>query len=1344
MICVGRSIVNSFFAPFFGILVVLVLLPSSANAQSCNPSVVFSTAILSTPAGCPSYLTYFNDWPQDTKSGNAAVAVGDFNKDGKLDAVIALTNGGTAGVGLAVMLGNGDGTFQTPTYLEPCCNPDLRGQNWVEVGDFNNDGNLDIAGGTNGGYVYILLGNGDGTFKPPFYTNVTGCCTGTAGGAVGDFNGDGKLDLVVTYNNPNPSVAYVFLGNGDGTLQSNPAVVSFPIGDSPHGVVVGDFNHDGKLDFATANNTTYNGTVSVVFGNGNGTFQAPTDYLTWTQNPYNPGSNPFSIVAADFNNDGYLDLATLDTGSSEISVLINNHDGTFGGPFFYGGWAGNSGDGANSQQIAAADVNHDGKTDLVVTASPLYGAGVAILFGNGDGTFQQPAVLYATDIQLSSVAVGDFNGDGVPDIVVSSNPLDTLTVLLNKGDGSFKGARDYEPFVISSTNIRGGFPNNFPQPVSVAFGDFNGDGKPDLAVSDNANIDVAIYLNNGDGTFKENANYRTDPTQYSYGPNNVAVADLNRDGKLDLVAGGSSGTSFSTMLGNGDGTFQPAVVYQQNLGGSTTLAVADVNGDGIPDVIFNATQTTFGGNPYALYVALGNGDGTFKAPVATSDICSSSGFGPVIYVAVADVNRDGKPDILASCSNNAGTYPSNIFLLLGNGDGTFGAETSVSAGTYPTVIAVGDFNGDGKPDLAVGNNYAGGPTVSMVLGNGDGTFQSPVAYSDVDSPFWTTWSADQLSGYGNPSPTPYPQAIAVADFNKDGHLDLLVVDVSGQIGGGSNGGYYNNGVQLFLGNGDGTFQAEQSYLACWHGESVVADDLTGGGASSAAVACPSDGVVTVLINQLGLGQSKTSTTTALQSSLNPSGFGQTVTLTATVTPGSGTGTPSGTVAFIDGNSTLGSGSLDSSGQASVSTSALALGTHSITAVYGGDTNFSGSTSLALSQVVSRGSTTTVLQSSANPSNFGQSVTFTATINWSGPGIPTGTVTFMDGSSTLGSGTVNTSGQATFSTSALAVGTHSITASYGGDSNFTGSSSSILSQVISKIPTATALQSSANPSSFGQFVTFTATINWSGSGTPTGTVTFMDGTTKLGTGAANSSAQATYTTPALAAGTHSITASYGGDANFAVSTSTGLSEVVNKASTSTSLIASANPSVVGQSLTFTAAVTSGAAGTPTGKVTFMDGSATLGAGSLNSSAQTTFTTSALAVGTHSITATYSGDTNFSLSTSAALSQNISDFSLTVAPSSRTVKAGGSTTYTLTLTPLSGFVGTVSLSCTGAPAATTCTESPSVTLNGTTAASSTATVRTTPGKKGTPSGTFTLKFTGTFGALQHSATAALDVR
>ena len=305
------------------------------------------------------------------------------------------------------------------------------------------------------------------------------------------------------------------------------------------------------------------------------------------------------------------------------------------------------------------------------------------------------------------------------------------------------------------------------------------------------------------------------------------------------------------------------------------------------------------------------------------------------------------------------------------------------------------------------------------------------------------------------------------------------------------------------------------------------------------------------------------TTTTLTSSTNPSVFGQTVTFTATVAAvppviptvaaaavAPGADPPTGAVDFLDGATLLGTGTLDPTGVATFSTSALdvAGSPHSITAVYGGDTNFITSTSNTVSQVVNQDSTATTLSSSQNPSIFGQAVTFTATVTANSPGlgIPTGTVTFEDGTTSLGTGTLS-GGVATFATAALSISgsPHSITAVYGGDTNFTTSTSNTVSQVVNQDSTATTLSSSQNPSIFGQAVTFTATVtaNPPGSGIPTGTVTFMDGTTTLGTGTLNAVDVATLGTNALAVGTHLITAVYAGDTNFATSASPVLSQVV---------------------------------------------------------------------------------------------------------------------------------------------------------------------------------------------------------
>jgi hypothetical protein len=381
--------------------------------------------------------------------------------------------------------------------------------------------------------------------------------------------------------------------------------------------------------------------------------------------------------------------------------------------------------------------------------------------------------------------------------------------------------------------------------------------------------------------------------------------------------------------------------------------------------------------------------------------------------------------------------------------------------------------------------------------------------------------------------------------------------------------------------------------------------------------------------------SKAATTTTVASSANPSNADQTVTFTATVAGQYG-GTPTGSATFNNGTTKLGTGTL-SGGAATYSTSSLAAGTQSITAVYAGDSGFTGSTSAAISQTVNKNATATALTASPNPSILGQSVTFTATVTSPASVKATGTVTFLNGTTTLGTGTM-ANGKATFSIGSLAVGSASITAVYGGDSAFNGSTSPAVNQVVNLDATTTTLASSQNPSSANQTVTFTATVVSTSSGKPTGTVTFSAGSNVLGTGAVSSGGKATYATSSLPVGTVSVTATYGGDSSFAGSASGAVKQVVSKANSSTALASSPNPSNSGQSVTFTASVTGQYGGTPSGTVTFYNGKNALGTETLSGGAAT-YATTILLAGTDSITAAYQGDSSYTASTSKALNQTV---------------------------------------------------------------------------------------------------------
>src|SRR5438445_1491768 len=336
--------------------------------------------------------------------------------------------------------------------------------------------------------------------------------------------------------------------------------------------------------------------------------------------------------------------------------------------------------------------------------------------------------------------------------------------------------------------------------------------------------------------------------------------------------------------------------------------------------------------------------------------------------------------------------------------------------------------------------------------------------------------------------------------------------------------------------------------------------------------------------------SKSNTTATLASSANPSVFGQSVTFTATlaaVSPGAGNPPAGDTATFKDGANTIGTANTNASGIATLTISSLSISgsPHSITASYPGDANFNLSTSSALSQTVSPASTTTSVSSSTNPSVFGQSVTFTATVSATAPGTgtPSGTVQFAIDGSNFGSPVTVSGGSATSgATSSLSVGNHTITAAFTDtDSNYNNSTSGNFTQTVNQASTTSAVTSSLNPSVFGQSVTLTATVSVTAPGSgaataPTGTVTFKDGKNTVGTGAlavVSGQFQATLTTTALTVGTHNkISAVYAGDTNFKTSTSVNFIQTVNKASTSTAVTSSPNPSISGQSVTFTATIT----------------------------------------------------------------------------------------------------------------------------------------------------------------------------
>ncbi len=417
------------------------------------------------------------------------------------------------------------------------------------------------------------------------------------------------------------------------------------------------------------------------------------------------------------------------------------------------------------------------------------------------------------------------------------------------------------------------------------------------------------------------------------------------------------------------------------------------------------------------------------------------------------------------------------------------------------------------------------------------------------------------------------------------------------------------------------------------------------------------------------------TTTLVNGAVGATVFGESVPFTVTVAATSGTDIPTGTVTLATGSTTLGTDTLSSNGTVTVNLTNLPVGTDPVIATYSGDSNFATSTSNSVSQTVTQAATSLVVTAIPSTSTSGTPVTLTATLSVTSPGAgtPTGSIQFFNGTTSLGSETV-TNGIASITTSSLPVGANSVTATYSSDSNFLSSSSPVSIVTVqspSGTPSKTTLSTtSTGPTVFGQPVSFSATVApASGTGTPTGTVSFFSGTTPVGT-ATLSGNTATVVLTTLPVGTDTVTAEYIGDATFAGSTSPGVSQTVTQAATKTTVASSSSGSVAfGASVTLTAtiAVQSPGAGTPTGTVTFFNGSTSLGNGTV-SSGTATLATSSLPIGTNSITAQYTGSPNFASSTSPAITQVVTSQGTTtnLTSSGQTTLAGQTVTLTATVT------------------------------------------------------------------------------
>ncbi|CAM2707178.1 unnamed protein product [Rotaria socialis] len=658
-------------------------------------------------------------------SQSYSVTVGDFNGDRHLD--IAVVNSGTDD--LIIVFNSGNGTFERQIQYFIGFNAFPA---YVTTEHLNRDNYLDIVT-VNWKYnsISVLMGQNNGIFSiPKMYSTGLGSYPMVA--AIGDINNDNRSDIIIA-NSGVDSIGILF-GYDYATFESyqncsdNNTL-------RPEGIITADFNNDGYLDIAVT--LFQSNSISILLGYGNGSFELMKTISTGLN------SQPYTLTAYDFNKDGSLDIAVVNSGTQEILILRGYGNGTFLNATRYP-----TENVSSLTSIISADINNDNHVDMIV--SNYYMDSIDILFGRGNFTFDSIATYsIGSPAAPQSVAVADFDNDSQLDIVVANHGANTVTVFLGYVKGNFTSQISYSTVIFDINNVgillgygNGSFSNvttystgDGSAPHFIGAGDFNNDSILDIAVVNNGNNGFVVLFGFGDGSFLCGNFYGTGQASAPWA---LAIGDFNEDNQLDIAVTNSALNSISIFLQNGKDIYAGMQSYSTGSKSQPyAVAVADLNSDGLLDIVV----ANYGTDNIGIF--LGRRGRVFST-LATYSTGTSSGPSDI---DIADLNNDNQLDIVVS------NYRiDNIAILFGYGNGSFYHRGNYSTGDYsqPSTVVICDFNNDKILDIAVANS--GTSNIFILYGFGHGIFGNESVYN---------------LGFGS-----HPYSIATGDFDENGWMDL--------------------------------------------------------------------------------------------------------------------------------------------------------------------------------------------------------------------------------------------------------------------------------------------------------------------------------------------------------------------------------------------------------------------------------------------------------------------------------------------------------------------------------------------------------------------------------------------